>query len=67
MEPIDALEKRVKKIGFFDLQFIKIANWFFALLVAKLIPEIMNAEAGWFAVLMLLFSIRPIYVGWIKK
>ena len=67
MEPIDALDKRVRKIGFFDLQFIKIANWFFALLIAKLIPEIMNADAGLFAVLLLLFSIRPFYVAWIKK
>ena len=67
MEAIDALDKRVKKIGFFDLQFIKISNWFFALLIAKLIPEIMNAKAGLFAVLLLLFSIRPFYVTWIKK
>ena len=67
MEFIEAMNQRVKKIGFFDLQLVKLGNMFFALIIVKLIPEIMNVNIGWFVVLLILCAIRPFYVAWIKE
>ena len=67
MEFIEAMNQRVKKLSFFDIQLVKAGNLFFALIIAKLIPEIMNVNTGWFVVLLLLCIIKPFYVAWIKK
>ena len=66
MEFIRSLDQRVKKLGFFNIQLVKISNWFFALIVLKLIPEILNIDTKWFVVLFVLFSLKPFYVGWLK-
>ena len=44
MEFIRSLNRRVKKLGFFNIQLVKISNWFFALIVLKLIPEGCNTK-----------------------
>jgi len=67
MELIQSMNQRVKKLSFFDIQLVKAANWFFILLIAKMIPEIMNVEAGVFALLLILCAIKPFYVAWIKE
>jgi len=67
MELIDAMNQRVKKLSLFDLQLVKVGNWFFALIIVKIIPEIMNVNAAWFVVLLVLCSIKPFYVAWIKN
>ena len=64
---IEAMNQRVKKLSFFDIQVVKAGNWFFALILVKLIPEIMNVNIGWFVVLLLLCAIKPFYVVWIKE
>ena len=46
MEFIEAMNQRVKKLSFFDIQLVKAGNWFFALIIVKLIPEIMNVNIG---------------------
>ena len=67
MELIEAMNQRVKKLSFFDLQLVKLGNWFFALIIVKFIPEIMNVNTGWFVVLLILCTIKPFYVAWIKE
>ena len=67
MEFIHSMNQRVKKIGIFDLILVKISNWFFALIVLKLIPGILNVNTGWLVVLIVLFSLKPFYAAWIKK
>ncbi len=64
---IDNMNKRVKKLTLFD---VKLAQWtaiFFALIIVKLIPQIMEINSGWFVVLGILSAIKPIYAFWIKK
>ena len=63
---METMNQRVKKLSFFDIQLIKSANIFLALIVVKLIPQIMNAHIGWFIVLSILCIIKPFYVAWIK-
>ncbi len=67
MEFIEAMNQRVKKLSFFDLQLVKWGTLFFTLIIVKLIPEIMNVNTGWFVVLFILCAIKPFYVSWIKK
>ncbi|MBT3175765.1 MAG: hypothetical protein HOG03_11955 [Desulfobacula sp.] len=64
MEFIESLNQRVKKLGFFNIQLVKISNWFFAIIVVKYYPEILNVSIIWFAGLAVLFSIIPFYVAW---
>jgi len=60
------INQRVKKLSFFDIQLIKGGNIFFALFLAKIIPEILNVNTVWFLILCILCSIKPFYVAWIK-
>jgi len=66
MEFIESMNQRVKKLGFFNIQLVKISNWFFALIILKLIPEILNIDTQWFVVMLVIFAIKPFYVVWIK-
>ena len=67
MDFIEAMNQRVKKLGFFDLQLVKWSTVFFTLIIVKLIPEIVNVNTWWFVLLFILCSIKPLYVAWIKK
>ena len=61
-------EKRpANKLGFVDLQLVKIANWLFAVIVVKMFPAILNADIGWYVALLVLFAIAPFYAAWIKN
>jgi len=64
---LEDMNQRVKKCGIIDLKLAQGAAMFFALVIAKLIPEIMNITIWWFVALLVLFAIRPFYVFWIKE
>ena len=66
MDLFDSMNQRVSKLNLFDIQLIKAGNWFFALIIVKLIPDIMNINVAWFVLLLMLFSIKPIYARWIR-
>ena len=66
MKLFNSMNQRVSKLSLFDIQLIKAGNWFFALIIVKLIPEIMNIDTAWFVVLLILCSIKPFYVAWIR-
>jgi len=64
---LENMNKRVKKFSILDVGFLKIAVMFGALIVAKLIPQIMDINIWWFVVLLVICAIKPFYVFWIKK
>lgn len=64
---IDDLNKRAKKLGIIDLKLAQMTGAFFALVIAKLIPQIMGISIWWFVVLGILCAIKPFYAFWIKK
>ena len=67
MKIIDNMSKRVKKLTIFD---VKLAQWtaiFFALIIVKFFPQIMDINIWWFVVLGILSAIKPGYTFWIKK
>jgi hypothetical protein len=64
---LEDMNQRAKKLGIIDLKLAQGAAMFFALVIAKLIPDVMDLSVWWFAGLLVICAARPIYVFWIKK
>ena len=63
---IDNLNQRAKRFSIFDVKLIQCIAMFFALIIAKLVPEVMTVSIWWFVGLLILFSAKPFYVFWLK-
>ena len=64
---LEEMDKRVKRFGIIEMKLAQGAAMFFALVIAKLILQIMNINIWWFAVLLVLCAIKPFYVFWVKE
>ncbi len=64
---LEDMDQRAKKLSFIDLQLGQCAVMFFALFIAKLIPQIMGINIWWFLALAVLCHARPSCVFWFKK
>ncbi|MCK4237200.1 MAG: hypothetical protein KAX38_08780 [Candidatus Krumholzibacteria bacterium] len=67
MEILKYWDKRVKNFGIIDLKLVQGTTIFLALIVVKLIPDIMNVNIWWFVALFFICVIKPFYVFFIKK
>ena len=56
------MDERAKRLGIWDVKLAQGAAMFVALIIAKLVPQIMTVNVWWFAVLAALCSIRPLIV-----
>jgi hypothetical protein len=63
----EELDRRVRKFSFIDVKLAQGAAMFGALIIAKIIPDIMDLSIWWFAAMLVICAIRPFYVFWIKK
>jgi len=64
---LENMNERVKKFSILDVKLAQGIAIFVALIVAKLIPEIMDINIWWFVALLVICAIKPLYVFWIKK
>ena len=64
---LEDMNKRVKKFDLIDIKLAQGAAMFFALIVAKLIPQIMDLSIWWFIGLAVICTIKPFYVFWFEK
>ncbi len=64
---LDDMDKRVKKFGIIDVKLAQCAAMFFALIIAKLIPDIMDLSIWWVVGLLVLCAIKPFYVFWFEQ
>ena len=64
---LEDMTKRVKRLDIIDVKLAQGAAMFFALAIAKLIPQIMGLSIWWFVGLLVVCAIRPFYVFWIKQ
>jgi len=64
---LEDMDKRVKKFGIIDVKLAQGAAMFVALIIAKLIPQIMALSIWWFVGLLIICAIRPAYVFWLKE
>ena len=67
MKLLDEMNRRIKKFGILDEKLAQAAAIFFALIIVKLKPEIMDTNIWWFVVLLIVCAIKPLYVFYIKK
>lgn len=63
----EAMDKRIKRFGIVDEKLAQLAAIFFALIIVKFIPQIMEFNIWWFVGLLMLCAIKPIYVFYFKK
>lgn len=56
----DYFDERARKLGILDTKLAQAAAIFFALVVVKLIPQIMNLSIWWFILLAVLCAIKPL-------
>ena len=52
-------DRRARRLGILDVKLAQAAAIFFALFVAKLIPQIMKVNIWWFVLLAVLCAIKP--------
>jgi hypothetical protein len=64
---LDDMDKRVKKFGIIDVKLAQGAAMFGALIIAKLIPQIMDLSIWWFVVLLIICAIKPACVFLLKE
>jgi len=67
MELLEDMTRRVRRFDIIDVKLAQGAAMFFALVVAKLIPRIMDISIWWFVGLLVLCAAKPFYVFWIKQ
>lgn len=53
-------DKRARRLGILDTKLSQAAAIFFALVIVKLIPQIMDLNVWWFVVLAAICAIKPI-------
>lgn len=63
----DDMNQRIKKFGIIDEKLAQLAAIFFALIIVKLIPQILELSIWSFVVLLIACAIKPLYVFYIKK
>lgn len=61
---LEDMNKRVKKFSLIDIKLAQGAAMFVALIIAKLIPEVMDLSIWWFVGLLVICAIKPFYVFW---
>ena len=56
---IESMNERVKRLGILDMKLAQGAAMFFALIIVKLVPEILTISVWWFVALCVVFAVRP--------
>ena len=64
---LEDLTRRVRRFDIFDVKLAQGAAACFVLIIAKLIPDVMNISIWWFVVLLILCAAKPFYVFWFKE
>ncbi len=67
MRIIRYFNNRVKKLTIFDVKLVQLCAMLVALIVVKLIPDIMAINTWWFVVLLVLSAIRPLWAFFLKS
>jgi len=64
---LEDMTRRVRRFDIIDVKLAQGAAMFFALIIAKLIPQIMSINVWWFVALLVICAVKPFYVFWLKK
>ncbi len=64
---LEDMTRRGRKFDIIDVNLAQGTAMFFALIIAKLIPGIMDLNIWWFVGLTILCYIKPFYVFWFEE
>ena len=64
---LEDMSQRAKRFSIIDLKLAQGAAMFFVLIIAKLIPQIMNVSIWWFVALLIVCAAKPFSVFWFKQ
>ena len=64
---LEDMTSRVRRFDIIDVKLAQGAAMFFALAIAKLIPQIMDLSIWCFVGLLAVCAAKPFYVFWIKQ
>ena len=53
-------DERAKRLGILDTKLAQAAAIFFALVIVKMVPQIMNVSVWWFVLLAIACAIKPV-------
>jgi len=67
MRLLEEMDRQIKKFGIIEEKLAQGAGIFFALIMVKLKPGIMDLSIWRFVVLLIVCAIRPLYVFYFKK
>jgi len=59
--------ERVKKFSILDMKLSQLVAIFVALIIVKLVPDIMNINIWWFVACFVICVIKPVYVFFIRE
>ena len=62
MELFNWMNERVKRFGIWEMKLAQAAAMCFALIIAKLFPQLMTISVWWFVLLAAVCAVRPIRV-----
>ena len=67
MSILQYFNERVKRFSLLDIKLVQGTGIFVALILAKLLPEIMDVSIWWFVCLLFLSTMKPFYVIFVRK
>ncbi len=67
MKILDFFNQRIRRLNIFDVKLAQGAAIFLALVIVKLIPEILTIDIWWFIALTIFCAVRPVYVFFLKN
>jgi hypothetical protein len=60
------MDERVRRLGIWDVKLAQGGAMFLALIIAKIVPQIMTVNVWWFVLAAALCAIRPVYVVFVR-
>jgi len=61
------MNERMKNMTVIDIGLVKWSSFFFAIIIVKLFPQLLNINYAVLIALVLVCGIKPLYKFWIKK
>jgi hypothetical protein len=62
MSLLEYFDSRARRLGIVDTKLVQGAAIFFALVIVKLVPELLNLNVWWFVGLCVACAIKPVLV-----
>jgi len=67
VKSIDYWDRKVKKLGIFELKMMQVATMGFTLLIVKIFPRILTLNVWWFIAVLIICGAPGCYAFWFKK